>query len=368
MSRTRIPRTAGRALLSAVLLLASAASGGAGAPADMEPAPAASPRVVDFRTRTMGTWATLSLVTADSAAVADLAYAALRSLHHTDSLMTNWTATSEVARLNRVAGAGPTPVHPQVMQVLATARSVAEASGGAFDVTIEPLVRLWGFIGGAPRVPPAAAIEAARADVGWQLVRLDPATGQVAYARPGVGIDLGGIAKGWGVDQVAALLAAAGTADALIDLSGNMIARGAAPGRQGWLVGIRDPEDRVPYLATVLLRDEAVATSGAYAQFVSEGGRRYGHILDPRTGWPAEGLLSATVVAASGTAADAWATALFVLGPDEARRLAADRDDLAAVLLAPAEDGRAVLWVERDLADRVTLAPGSSDRVVIRLY
>jgi thiamine biosynthesis lipoprotein len=143
---------------------------------------AATERAVVFRTRTMGAWASLTLVTADSAAVADLARASLLSLHHTDSLMTNWTATSEVARINSTAGAGATVVEPEVAAVLALAGDVTAASGGAFDITVEPLVRLWGFIGGTPRVPEAATLAAARGLVGWNRVSFDVRGGRLRAA------------------------------------------------------------------------------------------------------------------------------------------------------------------------------------------
>ena len=127
---------------------------------------AAEPRAVTFKTRTMGTEASLVLVTPDSAAVADLAYRALLSLHHTDSLMTNWTETSETARINRLAGTTTVQIDPEVNRVLAVAGEVGRESGGAFDITVEPLVRLWGFLGGEPAVPTEEAIATALAPVG----------------------------------------------------------------------------------------------------------------------------------------------------------------------------------------------------------
>jgi thiamine biosynthesis lipoprotein len=316
----------------------------------------------------MGAWASLTLVTADSAAVAGLARASLLSLHHTDSLMTNWTSTSEVARINVAAGSGATIVDPEVSSVLALAAEVTAASGGAFDLTVEPLVRLWGFLGGKPHVPEPAALAAARELVGWDRVSFDPGTGRFALPAAGMRIDLGGIAKGHGVDRVAAMLHEAGVTDALVDLTGNMAAIGDAPGHEGWVIGIRDPRDRGPYLATIRLHDRCVSTSGDYVQFVSEGGRRLGHILDPRTGWPAQGLSSATVVAARAAVADAWSTALFVLGPAEARRVAAARDDIAAVLLEPVPGGRDTLWVETSLLPLLTVVPAFADSLVLRSF
>lgn len=322
-------------------------------------------RAVAFRTRTMGAWATLTLVTPDSAAVADLALGALFSLHRTDSLMTNWTATSEVARINRTAGLGGTVVDPEVAAVLALADEVTTGSNGAFDVTVEPLVRLWGFLGGSPHVPDAQALADAHRLVGWSRASFDRADGRLTLPEHGMSVDLGGIAKGYGVDVVASVLRRAGVTDALVDLTGNMAALGNAPGRDGWVIGIRDPQDRGPYLATIRLQERCISTSGDYVQFVSEGGRRFGHILDPRTGWPAHGLSSATVVSDRAAAADAWSTALFVLGSAEARRVAAARADIAAVLLAPAPAGRDTLWVEAELLPLLTVAPGFADSLLV---
>lgn len=334
-----------------------------------EPAVAAGEdRAVTMRTRTMGTWASVTLVTSDSAAVAGLARDALLEFHRVDSLMTNWTDISEVARLNREATAGPVTVQPEVADVLRTAVRIGRDSGGAFDLSVEPLVRLWGFLGGTPHVPETASIDATRRLVGWNHVRVDTVAGTLALSEPGVRIDLGGIAKGYGVDLVAAHLRASGVSDALVDLSGNMMTLGSPPGRPAWTIGIRDPADAERYLGTLKLTDTAVATSGNYEQFVDAGGRRYGHILDPRTGWPAAGLLSVTVVTARAVDADAWATALFVLGPDAARTTAAARDDLAVVLLQQGDDGRLILWVESALRDRFTPAAGLEASLTIRTF
>jgi thiamine biosynthesis lipoprotein len=309
-------------------------------------------RAVTFRTKTMGTWASLTLVTADSAAVADLAYEALVVFHGVDSLMSNWTTTSEVARINREAAPYEIDVHPEVADVIAFAQQVAKESGGAFDITIEPLVRLWGFIGGKPRVPTQNEITKTLAYVGSDKLMFDADTRSIHFVRDHVAIDLGGIAKGYGVDRAADILRDAGVTDALIDLSGNMVALGNAVGHPGWNLGIRDPDDRDAYVARLRISGEAIATSGDYEQFVDADGTRHGHIIDPRTGWSARGLTSVTVVAADAMVADAWATALFVLGPQSARRVAGERDDLAVVLIEPHSDGTRTLWVEETLRTR----------------
>ncbi|MCP4573453.1 MAG: FAD:protein FMN transferase [bacterium] len=359
--------------LSAILLALLLAGSGA------EPIAAGEiEHAVVFKTRTMGTVASLTLVTADSAAVADLAYEALLSLHHTDSLMTNWTETSETARVNRLAGTQEVVLDQEFNRVLTLAGQVGEASAGAFDVTVEPLVRLWGFLAGRPAVPAQQDITAALVPTGWRQLAHDGRAGTLRFRHPDTRIDLGGIAKGYGVDRVAENLRGAGVADALIDLSGNMIAMGAPPDRTGWTLGIQDPAGRFDYLARLRLHDEAVATSGNYLQYVVDPedphSRRYGHILDPRTGWPADGMASVTVIAADAATADAWATAFIVLGEQEARTVAAEHAELKVILIervnkrSRVTDRSQVIWVEEILRGEFVLREGLDESIQVRFF
>jgi thiamine biosynthesis lipoprotein len=357
LSPAPIPRLA---QLAAVLLLLSGA------------ASAARERAVAWKHRTMGTVGTVTIVTADSSASSAAAAAAHAAFARVDSLMSNWTTTSEVARLNRdagAAGAAGLEVERETATVLARALEVGRLTGGAMDVTVEPLVRAWGFLGGPKRVPTAAERESAFAHVGLDRLRFDPATRRLVTVDPAVRIDLGSIAKGYGVDVAAAALRAHGVRDGLVDLSGNMVALGRPPQAKQWRIGVRDPRDRVSHLARIALSDgEAIATSGKYEQFVAQDGRTYGHIMDPRTGWPAEGLISVTVVAPTAMDADAWDTGLFVLGAHDARRLAAERNDLGVVLIVPGASGRDTLWVERALQPRFQLTDAASALVELRWF
>jgi thiamine biosynthesis lipoprotein len=308
--------------------------------------------------RTMGTYANVTIVAADSAATQADARAASAVFFRVDSLLSNWTQTSEVARVNRVAGTGATQVHPELATVLAASLRAWNESDHAFDITVEPLVRAWGFLGGPRRVPADAEIEAARRRVGADRIHFDPRARTVRFDRPDVKIDLGGIAKGYAVDVAAETLAAHGITDALVDLSGNMVALGHPPASNGWRIGIRDPRDRIRYFARITLGDrEAISTSGQYEQFVAQDGRRYGHILDPRTGRPAEGLISVTVVSPTALHCDTWDTPLFVLGLEAARKKARERHEIAVVLVEPGEGGVDVVWVEQALRDRFRLEP-----------
>jgi thiamine biosynthesis lipoprotein len=341
---------------TAVLLLATG-----GTPAVQD---ASALRTIPFRTRTMGTWGTVNIATTDSAAVSDPALASLLVFHHVDSLMSNWTETSEVARINREAGKGTITIDPEVADVVKYALDVSGATSGAEDITVEPLVRRWGFLGGTPHVPAQSDIKAAMPRVGYRTIRLDGKAHTIAFARHDVRIDLGGIAKGYAVDGAAAVLRKAGVTNALVDLTGNMMAIGSAPGHEGWVVGVRNPASKDAHLLRVHLHDEAISTSGNYEQFIDENGKRYSHIMDPRTGWPAQGVSSVTVVAKSALTCDAWDTGLFVLGSEKARQLAKSRDDIAIIVIEPAAGGRFLIWIEESLRKNVEIdaaTPASAD-------
>ncbi len=342
----------------AVVLMWSA--GVAPAPAD-----AGMPAVIQkyrFETMTMGTYASVTIVAPDSAWAADAAHEAHAALWAVDSLMSNWTDTSEIARINRELGPSAIPVEPEVGDVIALALDVWQASQGAFDVTVEPLVRAWGFLGGRPAVPSPGDLRGALALVGSQHVDFDRVGRTIATDLPGVSIDLGGIAKGHGVDRAAGRLVARGVHDALVDVSGNMMALGHPMGRDAWVIGVRDPRGEVDYIARLSIRDRAIATSGAYEQFVVADGRTYGHILDPRTGWPADGLTSTTVLAPTAAEADAWSTAFFVLGLDGAREVLSENPELTVVLVAEDDDGREHVWISPSLADAFEPEPSLTGR------
>ena len=347
--------------------LAMAAALAASASVRAQDAPPAR-RSVTYAMHTMGTYAHVILVTADSAADAPRARAAQSVLARVDSLMSNWTTTSEVARANRTAGHEAVVLQPEVATVVDSSLQLWRESDGAFDITVEPLVRAWGFLGGPRRVPTDEEARAAFRRVGAQRVHFDRATRRLRFDGDSVRIDLGGIAKGYAVDAAASALLAAGVTDALVDLTGNMFALGTPAGSDHWRIGIRDPRDRVPYFARIALRPgEGISTSGKYEQFVAQDGKTYGHIMDPRSGRPADGLISVTDISKSAFLCDAWDTPLFVLGPAQARLKAKQHTDFAVILVEPGTDGVDTVWVESSLADRFTLEPEAAAlfRVVV---
>jgi thiamine biosynthesis lipoprotein ApbE len=214
-------------------------------------------------------------------------------------------------------------------------------------------------LGGPRRVPSQAEITQALASVGADKMRFDPLRKTIRFTDAHTRIDLGGIAKGYGVDLVAGGLRRAGTMDALIDLSGNMVALGNAAGKDGWTVGVRDPSGERPYLGTIRLHDEAISTSGNYEQFVDVAGKRYGHIIDPRTGWPAQGLVSVTVAAALLCATRG--TRAFSYWSEKACRREA-HDEFAVVV--DAASGGFVVWIEESLRFRIESGTKAPSRCV----
>jgi thiamine biosynthesis lipoprotein len=220
-------------------------------------------------------------------------------------------------------------------------------------------VRAWGFIGGHPHQPTDEEARAAAARVGGRYLHFDPATRRIWFEHPDLKIDLGGIAKGYACERAARVLTDAGIQDALVNVSGNMRALGHPPDAPAWRIGVRDPRDRMPYFARVTIADEGISTSAKYEQFVAVDGKTYGHIMDPRTGKPAEGLIAVTVIARDAFVCDAWDTPLFVLGGPTARRKVKERTDLAAILVAPGTTGADTVWVDSRLRERFTLEPAA---------
>lgn len=235
---------------------------------------------------------------------------------------------SEISRLNE-AGSGS--LAEDTAALLERALTLAEETGGAFDPTVRPLMELWGFTGSEYRVPAAEEIGAARALTGWETVQQN---GTDIALAPGQKLDLGGIAKGWASEAVCEVLRAHGVESALLYLGGSVQTLGEKPDGSLWRVGVQNPDGSENHLGVLSVGECAVVSSGGYQRFFEESGRRYHHILDPETGCPAEsGLASVTVVCADAVAADAYSTALFVMGLDGALRFWSARSDALDLVL-----------------------------------
>jgi len=272
----------------------------------------------------MGSAATIRACGPDAAALADAVSAGLDEVDRLDALLSHYRDDTPLSRLNREAARGPIAVEPELADLLAVCLRWSRDSDGAFDATVGPLMKAWGFFRGEGRLPDAAELEAARALVGYRHVAVDRARHTVAFDRPGVELDLGGIGKGYAADRVAGLLRRRGVASALVSLGGSSVyGLGAPPGATGWDVSIADPTAPERGAVSVSLRDQALSIAGGYERFFVKDGVTYAHIMDPRTGRPVQDVLSVAVVSESATDGDALDDVLFVEGLERARAFVA---------------------------------------------
>jgi FAD:protein FMN transferase len=279
-------------------------------------------------------------------AAIDEAFAAFAEI---DRLMSNYRDDSELALLNRNGARDAVTVSEPMFAVLEGARRVSTVSNGAFDITVGPLVRLWGFHDKTPHAPTEAELAGVRPLVDYRGVLLDAEHRTAHFARPGVELDLGGIAKGFAVEIAADVLRRKGLSG-FIDAGGNQYLLGTPPGKRTWTIGIKDPDARDRVMGVVETGEISVSTSADSYNFLVADGRRYGHILDPRTLQPSTESLSATVLSRDGTLADAMSKAAFILGPKAGLALVDSLPDMSAIIAYRKSDGSVGVAVSKALA------------------
>ncbi len=282
--------------------------------------PQSAPR--ELRFNVMGTYASVIAAGHETGRAEEYCKATETVMRGIESELTIYRTNSLLSQLNALAGKGSVEADATLRANIELAWKYGDLSHGTFDVTVGPLVRLWGFSGG--KVPAAAVpedrIQAARALVGYKHLHLDGT--RASLDQPGMVVDLGGIAKGYAVDVCCDLLRSRGARDFTVNLSGNMRCFGRPAPERPWRIGVRDPFDANGMLGFLDLENGmAVSTSGNYERFVMIDGHRYIHIIDPRTGRPVEGMAGVTVISPSAADADGLSTALFVLGVEEGSKV-----------------------------------------------
>lgn len=343
----------GVAVLGAVLLFRRNAG----------PREAAPLRYATFETDVMSTRLRVTVPEGGETAAeaAQAATAVFRIFRDVDARMSEWRETSPLSAVNRAAGGEPVPVPEDLRRVLHRALDIARLTDGAFDPTWAALWGLWDFRAVAPRVPEAEEIARRTALVDWTRVEIDDSAGTVRLTEPGMILGLGGIAKGWALERAAEELRRRGFDSFLLTAGGQVMAGGlrhtdgsrTAGGRRPWMVGIRDPRGAPDdFFARVPVTDASLSTSGDYESYFVVDGVRYHHILDPRTGRPARGLRSATVISPEPTLADALSTALMVMGPQRGMAVVEELPEVEAVLV--------------DVSGEVAVSPGLEGRLEIR--
>lgn len=300
----------------------------------------------------MGTEVRLSVFTDDEEGALRAIGYAFEEIQRIESLMTTWREDSEVSRINAQAGVAPVAVSDETLEVIEKSLWASKWSGGAFDITFYALRGLWKFDEDLePKLPDMKEVRRRLALVDWRKVVVDRGKKTVFLKEKGMALNLGGIAKGYAVDRAVAILRRAGFGDAIVQAGGDLMCAGSKDGRP-WTAGIRDPRgDRADVLATLQLVDHAFSTAGDYERFFFLGGKRYHHILDPKTGTPATKSRSVTIYAKDAFTADAIDDAVFILGWKKALPMVEKLEDVGAVVV----DDRGQVHVTKNIRDRVRL-------------
>jgi thiamine biosynthesis lipoprotein len=240
---------------------------------------------------------------------------ALEEAVRIDDLLSNYKPRSEWSSVNQQAGQKPVRVSKELFDLLEACLKYSRASEGTFDITVGPLMRRWGFFKGEGRLPHRSEIRTAMDGVGFRNILLDAAQQTVRFQNPRTEIDPGGVGKGYAVDRMVQVLRESGVKDAFITAAGSsMYALGAPPREKGWRVTISHPKYKERSVAEVYLRDESMATSGSAEKHFMAGGEIYSHIMDPRSGYPAKGMLAVSVIGANALDTEVWAKPLYILG------------------------------------------------------
>ncbi len=300
----------------------------------------------------MDTLVTITVVSDSSKKANDAIDAAFAEIHRLQKLISFWDPKSEISALGRESGIRPVKVSPETLDLVEKALYISRETGGAFDCTMGPVIRLWN-IPYSKKIPSQAAIKKALKLVGYKSVIVDPKNSTVFLAKKGMSFDTGGIAKGWANDYAEAVLKSHGIKAGLISIAGDVKGFGRKPDGHGWEVGIENPRPKGKaggLIARLELLDEDISTSGDYERYFMVNGVRYSHILDPRTGYPARGFESVTIVSPQGVWSDGFSK-IFVMGPEKGMALA---KKLGLGIITVTDDG-AIHISGRGLKKRVTL-------------
>ena len=268
----------------------------------------------------------------------------VQEINRLDYLMSNYKKESVLSELNRNASAEPAACNKELAGVIEQSLQYSDITDGAFDITIGPLMKKWGFFKKKGRIPGKEELESVLESVSYKNIIVEEKTIKslaknpgtvktVFFKNPGTRIDLGGIGKGYAVDKAISVLKQNGISSALINFAGNIYTFGTPPGKDSWVIGLQHPRESEGLLGTFDIKDKAVSTSGDYEKFFIIEGKRYSHIIDPRTGNPVKGIVSATIVTGNAARADALSTGVFVLGLEKGMDLIEQLSDVEGIIV-----------------------------------
>jgi thiamine biosynthesis lipoprotein len=342
-----------------------AASATAAAPAEPAAPVHRTPARVAVEDKAMGTHIVLAAYTGDALDEATLRGKlgkALDEIRRLEGLMTTWRDDSEISRINAAAGKSAVPVSAETLAVIEKSVWMSERSEGVFDITFEAMHGLWKFDQDLEeKIPPRPAVEAARKLIDFRKIEIDHDRRTVKLDRAGMRMSLGGIAKGYAVDAAARVLREEGLAAFFVQAGGDLYVQGRKPDGSPFRVGVRDPrgKDQNDYFALLEVVDHAFSTAGDYERGFIKDGKRYHHIIDPRTGFPATASRSVTIWARDAFTADAIDDAVFILGPEKGLALVESLDDAGAIIV----DARNKVWISERLKGRLQVLRPPTDGI-----
>jgi len=310
-----------------------------------------SANLFKFHQVAMGTVVEMTLMGESEESAKKAAFQAFQEMKRIEYLMSPWIESSDVTRINRSAGNDGVRVSPETVEVIKRAQEVSKLSGGGFDITVGPLVQLWRKARERGMPPEMQEVKETLNLVNFRNLKTHYG-GKVLLRKKGMAIDLGGIAKGYAVDRAFEILKGLGYRNLVVNAGGDLRVGGSKPGGP-WSIGIQHPRDPQKIMARISLSDTAVATSGDYEKFFIHQGKRYHHILNPRSGFPAEGCQSVTVLHKEAITADALATAILVLGPEIGYPLCQRLERVDCLIVD--RDGKTIFT--QNLKDRLSFSP-----------
>src|SRR5215468_1738570 len=324
-----------------------------------EPDPRTGDHIIERSRTAMGTYVHITIWGNDDEKAAVAMDEAFGEFDRIDRMMTTWTDTSEVSHINQTAGTGkPVPISAELVSVLEKSAEASRLSHGAFDITVGSFSGVWKFDeDNDGTIPPSELVAQRKKLVNWRDLVLDPAHRTARLKKKGQKITLGGIAKGYSVDKAVAILRNHGLVDFIVQAGGDMYCAGKRGDRR-WRVGIRDPRGpRDSYFALAEVEDRTFSTSGDYERFVIKDGKRYHHIIDPATGYPASGVRSVTIMAKDGITAEGLSKIVFIWGAERGMKLIESLPDVDAVVV----DAQNHVTVSKGLKDKLTIVAPPTD-------
>ena len=259
--------------------------------------------------------------------------AAIKNIRRIEALISSWDENSQTGHINRSAGIEPVQVDVELFNLIKRSIAISELTDGAFDITYASMDKVWKFDGSLTQLPDSKTVKESVRKVGYQNIRLSEDNRSVFLPEKGMKIGFGAIGKGYAADHTMNLLKSLGVTSGIINASGDLRTWGQQPNSAPWQIGVKNPLNKNKVFVLLPLVNQALVTSGNYEKFITINGKRYAHIIDPRTGYPTSGLTSVTIIASSAELADALATSVFVMGKDVGLDFVKQLKDVECVLV-----------------------------------